>query len=110
MSLSILNSQMVATVHPRSSSLVRSLASRLLLNLYSLVTLLAHVSYLEGGLAIRKSAWYAKEQATFSDALAAVRQNLWEVEHFSASTPDTEWVGILRVYLQGLMQSVCYTH
>ena len=56
------------------------------------------------------SAWYAKEQATFSDALAAVRQHLWKVEYFSTSTPDTEWVEIPRVYLQGLMQSACYTH
>ena len=81
-----------------------------LLSLYSLVTLLAHDLYLDGRLMVRKSAWYAKEQATFSDALAAVRQHLWEVEYFSTSTPDTEWVEIPRVYLQRLMQSVCYTH
>ena len=81
-----------------------------LLGLYSLVALLAHGLYLDGRLAVRQSAWYAKEQATFSDALAAVRQHLWKVEYFSTSTPDTEWVEIPRVYLQGLMQSACYTH
>ena len=81
-----------------------------LLSLYSLVALLAHGLYLDGRLAVRQSAWYAKEQATFSDTLAAVRQHLWEVEYFSTSTPDTEWVEIPRVYLQGLMQSACYTH
>ena len=81
-----------------------------LLSLYSLVALLAHGLYLDGRLAVRQSAWYAKEQATFSDALAAVRQHLWKVEYFSTSTPDTEWVEIPRVYLQGLMQSACYTH
>ena len=81
-----------------------------LLSLYSLVALLAHALYQEGRLAVRQSAWYAKEQATFSDALAAVRQHLWEVEYFSTSTPDTEWVEIPRVYLQRLMQSACYTH
>ena len=81
-----------------------------LLGLYSLVALLAHDLYLDGRLMVRKSAWYAKEQAMFSDALAAVRQHLWEVEYFSTSTPDTEWVEIPRVYLQRLMQSVCYTH
>ena len=80
-----------------------------LLSLYSLVALLAHGLYLDGRLAVRQSAWYAKEQATFSDALAA-RQHLWKVEYFSTSTPDTEWVEIPRVYLQGLMQSACYTH
>ena len=41
-------------------------------------------------LTIYKSGWYAKEQATFSDALAAVRQHLWEVEYFSTSTPDLQ--------------------
>ena len=49
-----------------------------LLSLYSLVTLLAQDLYLDGRLMVRKSAWYAKQQATFSDALAAVRQHLWE--------------------------------
>ena len=89
-----------------------------LLSLYSLVALLAHDLYpgsspgqvLDGRLAVRRSAWYGKEQATFSDALAAVRQHLWEAEYFPTSTPDTEWVEIPRVYLQRLMQSVCYTH
>ena len=81
-----------------------------LLSLHSLVALLAHDLYLDGRLSVRKSAWYVKQQATFSDALAAVRQHLWEVECFSTSTPDTEWVKIPRVYLQGLMQSACYTH
>ena len=83
---------------------------RVLLSLYSLVALLAHDLYLDGRLAIRTSAWYAKEQATFSDALAAVRQHLWEVEYFSTSTPDTELIEVPRIYLRGLMQSVCYTH
>ena len=48
-----------------------------LLSLYSLVSLLAHDLYLDGRLRVRTSAWYAKQQATFSDALASsVRQYL----------------------------------
>lgn len=81
-----------------------------LLGLYSLVTLLAHALYLDGHLAVRQSAWYAKEQATFSDALAAVRQHLWEVEYFSTSASDGDRLEISRAYLQRLMQSACYTH
>ena len=81
-----------------------------LLGLYSLVTLLADALYLEGGLAVRQSAWYAKEQATFSDALAAVRQHLWEVEYFSTSASDGDRLEIPRLYLHRLMQSACYTH
>ena len=80
-------------------------------SLYSLVALWAHGLYLDGRLSVRTSAWYAKQQATFSDALASVNWwHLWEAEYFSTSTPDTERVEMPRVYLQGLMQSACYTH
>ena len=81
-----------------------------LLSLYSLVALLAHDLYLEGRLVVRRSAWYAKQQATFSDALASLRRHLWEAEYFSTSPSDTDRVEIPRVYLQRLMQSACYTH
>ena len=81
-----------------------------LLGLYSIVALLAHGLYRAGGLSVRRLAWYDKQQATFSDALAAVRYHLWEVEHFSTSPPDTERVEIPRVSLQCLLQAVCYTH
>ena len=57
-----------------------------------LVFAVAHALYLNGRLAVRRSAWHGKEQATFGDALAAVRQHLREGEYFSTSTPDTEWV------------------
>ena len=45
-------------------------ATPCLLGLYSIVSLLACDLYLGGRLAVRQSAWYGKEQATFSDALA----------------------------------------
>ena len=81
-----------------------------LLGLYSIVVLLANGLYRSGGLSVRRFAWYDKQQATFSDTLAAVRYHLWEVEHFSTSPPNTERVEIPRVSLQCLLQSVCYTH
>ena len=81
-----------------------------LLSLYSIVSLLAHGLYLEGRLAVRRSAWYAKKQATFNDALASLRRRLWEAECFSISASDTDRVEIPRVYLQCLIQSACYTH
>ena len=70
----------------------------------------AHDLYREGRLAVRRSGWDAKEQATFSDALAAVRCHWWEVEYFSTSASDSDRVEMPRVYLQNLMQAVCYTH
>ena len=48
--------------------------------------------------------------AAFSDALASVRQHLWEAEYFSTSTPDPDRVESPRVYLKGLIQSARYTH
>ena len=80
------------------------------MGLYSIVALLAHGLYRAGGLSVRRLAWYDKQQATFSDALAAVRYHLWEVEHFSTSPSDTERVEIPRLSLQCLLQAVCYTH
>ena len=81
-----------------------------LLGPYSIVALLAHGLYRAGGLSVRRLAWYDKQQATFSDALAAVRYHLWEVEHFSTSPRNTERVEIPRVSLRCLLQAVCYTH
>jgi hypothetical protein len=47
-----------------------------LLGLYSLVTLLADALH-GADLSARQSAWYAKPEATFLDALAAVRRHRW---------------------------------
>jgi hypothetical protein len=47
-----------------------------LLGLFSVVVLLAQVLHPEH-LPTRRTAWYAKSEATFIDALAAVRRHLW---------------------------------
>ncbi|MDB6110552.1 MAG: hypothetical protein JWR69_2302, partial [Pedosphaera sp.] len=51
-----------------------------LLGLFSLVTLLAHQLHRHSpaALTVRAAAWYTKSQATFSDALACVRDQLWK--------------------------------
>jgi hypothetical protein len=48
-----------------------------LLNLYSLVTVLAHRLAQRGKVLTRQTAWHPKACPTFSDALAAVRYELW---------------------------------
>jgi len=53
-----------------------------LFGLYSLVTVQAHRLAADGQLLVHRTAWYPKALPTFSDALAAVRQQL-------APTPDT---------------------
>jgi hypothetical protein len=56
-----------------------------LLALFSCVTLLAAGLHRRGKLQIRRSAWYLKPQLTFSDTIAAVRQQLWTCSLFAWS-------------------------
>lgn len=56
-----------------------------LLSLFSIVTLTAHLLIEKGARRVRSTAWYAKRHPTFSDAIAWVRQHLWEHMHFSTS-------------------------
>ncbi len=57
-----------------------------LLGLFSLVTLLADALH-GAALPTRQRAWYAKPEATFVDALAAVRRHLWTSRRTNAPTP-----------------------
>jgi hypothetical protein len=57
-----------------------------LFGLFSLVTLMAD-RLIKGKVKfVRTAAWYAKEQPTFSDAIAIVRRCLWSSYHFSTSS------------------------
>jgi hypothetical protein len=73
-------------------------ATPCLLGLFSLVTLMADRSWQAGRPPVpRQSAWYAKVNPTFSDALAAVRIALWKQQqkkHFCRSGSPTETLKI----------------
>ena len=56
-----------------------------LLGLFSLVTLLANTHAQKGKIPIRQAAWYCKPLPTFSDALALVRQEMWQHRYFQLS-------------------------
>jgi len=56
-----------------------------LLGLFSLVTLLANTHAKKGKIPIRQDAWYCKPLPTFSDALALVRQEIWQHRYFQLS-------------------------
>ena len=56
-----------------------------LLGLFSLVTLLANTHAKKGKIPVRQAAWYAKPWPTFADALALVRQELWQHRYFQLS-------------------------
>ncbi|MDQ2805720.1 MAG: transposase [Chloroflexota bacterium] len=48
-----------------------------LLGLFSLVVLCGHALHPDGAIPVERTAWYHKEQATFSDVLRTVRRHLW---------------------------------
>jgi hypothetical protein len=82
----------------------------LLLGLFSWITLAAHLLVERAQLSVRQAAWYVKERPTFSDALAAVRQQLWfPATIFSMSTPEPDMVKIPRSLFDRLVDTVCYS-
>jgi hypothetical protein len=80
----------------------------MLLGLYSLVTLLASQWSSTGAKVARTAAWYAKEQPTFSDAIAVVRRHLWSQCYFSTSVANDDVIKIPRSLFDRLTDAVCY--
>lgn len=79
-----------------------------LLALFSLVTLLASDLHQQGTLSLRSSAWYRKTQPTFSDTMAAVRQQLWSSPPFTRSPNKRDQIKIPRLLFQRLTEALCY--
>jgi hypothetical protein len=81
-----------------------------LLGLFSVVVLLAHAAHPDR-LPTRHAAWYAKPEATFTDALAAVRRQLWAsgTGRNSPSPPATQpMVNSPPQCLDFLVEIACY--
>lgn len=82
----------------------------ILLGLFSWITLAAHLLVERAQLSVRQSAWYVKERPTFSDALSAVRQQLWfPATIFSMSAAEPDVVKIPRSLFDRLVNTVCYS-
>ena len=79
-----------------------------LLALFSLITLLASDLHQQGKLSLRSSAWYRKPQLTFSDTIAAVRQQLWSSLAFTRSSKKRDLRKIPRLLFQHLTEALCY--
>jgi len=79
-----------------------------LLALFSLVTLWATDLAARSLVLPRRAAWYAKPAVTFSDALAAVRRQLWIAQAFSTSRQAQDMATIPRALLNSLMEAACY--
>jgi hypothetical protein len=79
-----------------------------LLGLFSIVTLMAHRLTRNGQLPIRQAAWYIKTQATYSDAIAAIRQQLWHPANFCTSRSEHKMLKMPHALFSGLCHAACY--
>jgi hypothetical protein len=76
--------------------------------LYSIVALMATSLNAIDPIPRRATAWYVKEQTTFSDALAAVRGSLWQAMNSSMSSLQDDIVKIPRPLYQRWLSTLCY--
>jgi hypothetical protein len=63
-----------------------------LLALFALVTILALKLSQDGKIPVPMTAWYRKDEPTFSDCLALVRWHLWRARYLVNSTAEPEFV------------------
>ncbi|MBL7164675.1 MAG: hypothetical protein ISS57_18970 [Anaerolineales bacterium] len=61
------------------------------------------------GLPVRQNSWYIKEEATFSDALAAVRRHLWSRLNYERSSQNPDLLLIHQTVLFSLVDAACYS-
>ena len=78
----------------------------MLLALFSLVALMAQRLVKKRRPRGYATAWYQKVKPTFSDALAWVRERIWQT--FSTSTAQGDMQKIPRTLFNRLIHTVCY--
>jgi hypothetical protein len=79
-----------------------------LCGIFSLVTLMAMVCHPDD-LPIRQSPWYPKTEASFADALAAVRRQLWSSANYRTSPDDPDLLLLPKAVALSLFDMACYT-
>ena len=79
-----------------------------LFGLFSLIVLMAKTLHPQR-LPLREASWYRKDEATFSDALAALRQHLWSRFNYGTSPAAADVCLIPRAILDNLQRVACYS-
>src|SRR5271157_442970 len=79
-----------------------------LLGLFSLITLWANDHYAKHAPTVRVASWYRKSLPTFSDALAAVRRQLWTQGNLQGSRQGIDPAKICPSTLNILIDMACY--
>jgi hypothetical protein len=76
--------------------------------LFSLVTLMAHQTLQANTCPLRQAAWYTKDHATFSDAIAVVRRTLWPCALFPTSSAAADNEKSMAALLERMTETLCY--
>jgi hypothetical protein len=79
-----------------------------LLALFSIVVLWAHQLQFQIEFSLPQSAWYNKALPTFVDALALIRQRLWQSRLFQSSSSTTDMVKIPKACLDCWFSLLCH--
>jgi hypothetical protein len=90
------------------SDLAIARTTPVLLGMFSLVTLWAERLHSRDEIEVRRAAWYLKERATFSDAMAAVRRQLWPYAVSSMSGSEADIYNLAPRLLERLADTLCY--
>jgi hypothetical protein len=90
------------------SDLAIARTTPVLLGLFSLVTLTANCLAKDDTLPVAQAAWYAKSLPTFADALAVVRQDLWQKTSFPTSCAQTDIEKTLQSLLARCTEALSY--
>ena len=79
-----------------------------LLALFSIVVMLANQAQTQHPFNLLNTAWYHKSFPTFADALALVRQQLWQFRLFQLSNGETDTVNVPRTFFKCWSDLLCY--
>ncbi len=77
-----------------------------LLGLFSLVSLAALRYHEAGLLSAEQTAWYAKEEPTFSDCLRMVRSRIWQARISDMSEDEIDVIALPRCYFEAIIQGL----
>jgi hypothetical protein len=83
-------------------------ATPCLLGLFSIVTLLATRLNHHANLQVSATAWYRKQQPTFADTVAAVRQQIWREQGFLTSRHASKPTKLRPALRDGIVHALCY--
>jgi hypothetical protein len=78
----------------------------LLFGLFSVVALAAMKMHQTGDIPIERTAWYKKEEPTFSDCIALVRRRIWQAKYLTMSDENSKIIKFPRKDFELLINSL----